>query len=365
MFGPPGTAAGAVVLVPRAVEPHLELVRSGGHRRVELEDRRVACPGSMSVTTHASSQSAAQPELAHQRAHQGDRWSGNARVIGGRQAGERRRRGRGPRPSAARQSGRRVRVIGARARMSGLLGTERVPCRKPSRKLPTRADRQPARLSGPAAPGPRPRPARPTRTTLPSAPKTRNRSKPRANQRSWVTATTVPSKAAEPVLQRLGRLHVEVVGRLVEQQQRGAGQLEQQDLQPRLLAAGQRVEALLGGLRQLVAVAAPGTPARRPIPSRCSSPRPQDVEQRAAHAARGGRGSGRTSPGRTRAPSRAVPVCATGRSRRPRPAGARRRGRCRRARAAAGSATCPSRWSRARRPARRTRPPGRTASSAR
>ena len=58
--------------------------------------------------------------------------------------------------------------------------------------------------------------------TFPSAPKTKNRSKVRANQRSWVTASTVPSNSSSACLQRLGRLDVEVVGRLVEQQQRGA-----------------------------------------------------------------------------------------------------------------------------------------------
>jgi hypothetical protein len=43
-----------------------------------------------------------------------------------------------------------------------------------------------------------PTPARPASYTEPSAPKTRNRSKLRANHRSWVTATTVPAKAANP-----------------------------------------------------------------------------------------------------------------------------------------------------------------------
>jgi hypothetical protein len=41
----------------------------------------------------------------------------------------------------------------------------------------------------------------------------------------------------QAVLQGLRRLQVQVVGRLVEQQQRGAGQLEQQDLEPGLLTA--------------------------------------------------------------------------------------------------------------------------------
>ena len=39
----------------------------------------------------------------------------------------------------------------------------------------------------------------------------------------------------EPVFERLGRHEVEVVGRLVEEQQCRPGQLEQQHLEPRLL----------------------------------------------------------------------------------------------------------------------------------
>ena len=55
-------------------------------------------------------------------------------------------------------------------------------------------------------------------------------------------------------LERLGALDVEVVGRLVEQQQRRAGQLEQQDLEPRLLAPAERLELLLSRVGELVAV---------------------------------------------------------------------------------------------------------------
>ena len=57
----------------------------------------------------------------------------------------------------------------------------------------------------------------------------------------------------QALLQRLGARQVEVVGRLVEQQQRRAGQLEQQDLQPGLLAAGQGAERLPGAHVQLIA----------------------------------------------------------------------------------------------------------------
>ena len=58
----------------------------------------------------------------------------------------------------------------------------------------------------------------------------------------------------EPLLERLGRLDVEVVGGLVEQQQRRSGQLQQQDLEPRLLTARERSEPLVGGVGELVAV---------------------------------------------------------------------------------------------------------------
>ena len=204
-----------------------------------------------------------------------------------------------------------------------------------------------------------------TRRPSPSAPKTRNRSKPRANQRSCVTASDRAVEGRQALLQRLGRDEVEVVGRLVEQQQRRAGQLEQQDLQPRLLAAGQRLERLLGGVRQLVAVQRPRRllrgPSRRGARRRASrmssSVRPTSsgcswvcANQPGPHP--------RAEPGPAGVRDRRDPQ-------RRRPAGARRPGRCRRRRAAAGSATCPSRSSRARRPARRTRPRGRTASSAR
>ncbi len=54
-------------------------------------------------------------------------------------------------------------------------------------------------------------------------------------------------RALEPVerlLERFRRVDVEVVGRLVEQQHVVAVELEAQDLEPRLLAARQRLELL-------------------------------------------------------------------------------------------------------------------------
>ena len=57
----------------------------------------------------------------------------------------------------------------------------------------------------------------------------------------------------EALLERFGRDEIEVVGRLVEQQQGCAAQFEQQDLEAGLLAARQRVERLLRATVQLVA----------------------------------------------------------------------------------------------------------------
>ena len=61
-------------------------------------------------------------------------------------------------------------------------------------------------------------------------------------------------EGVETGLQGLGRLHVEVVGRLVEQEQRGAGELEEQDLEASLLAAAEGLEGLLRLHAELVAV---------------------------------------------------------------------------------------------------------------
>ena len=42
-----------------------------------------------------------------------------------------------------------------------------------------------------------------------------------SSARSWDTSSTVPSKSVEGILERLDRLDVEVVGRLVEDEQVG------------------------------------------------------------------------------------------------------------------------------------------------
>src|SRR5689334_14635721 len=60
-------------------------------------------------------------------------------------------------------------------------------------------------------------------------------------------------EVVQRVLQRFRRREVEVVGRLVEQQQRGTGQLQQQDLEPCLLAAAEVLEPLVARLVEPIA----------------------------------------------------------------------------------------------------------------
>ena len=235
----------------------------------------------------------------------------------------------------------------------------------PPERAPGRADAV-GGVSAAGRPAPRPTPARRTRRPRrrrrrPGSGRSRGRTSGRGSPRA-----TVPSKRVEPLLERLGRLQVEVVGGLVEQQQGRPGQLEQQDLEPRLLAARERLEPLLRRRAPARSGRARRRPASRPMPVAVLVAAVQDLEQRPPQQRRGARGSARTSPGARASPSRTTPVCATG-DRRTSPTG-----RCSTfgvaaagTRAAAGSATCPSRWSRARRPARRTRPRGRTASSGR
>src|SRR6476659_7013199 len=89
-------------------------------------------------------------------------------------------------------------------------------------------------------------------------------------------------EAVEPLLERLGRLEVEVVGGLVEQQHGRARQLEQQDLEARLLTARQRLELLLARPGQLVAVERAGRLLAGPtLP--VLVPAMEDLEQGATH----------------------------------------------------------------------------------
>ena len=103
--------------------------------------------------------------------------------------------------------------------------------------------------------GPRARSPRPARATRRPRPTRRRRGTGRSPGEPPVVGDREHRAriALEALLQRLGAGQVEVVGRLVEQQQRRAGQLEQQDLQPRLLAAREAGEALPRARLQLVA----------------------------------------------------------------------------------------------------------------
>ena len=57
----------------------------------------------------------------------------------------------------------------------------------------------------------------------------------------------------EAGFERLGRRNVEIVGRLVEQQEIGTVDLEHQDLESGLLASGEGFPRLIGGAAELVA----------------------------------------------------------------------------------------------------------------
>src|SRR4029077_4022733 len=66
-----------------------------------------------------------------------------------------------------------------------------------------------------------------------------------------------PLEAVEAFLQGLGRLQIEVVGGLVEKEQGGTVELEQQDLEASLLPSRERLEVLLRAALQLVAAKHP------------------------------------------------------------------------------------------------------------
>ena len=288
--------------------------------------------------------------------------AGAAAVGGGRPrpaAGRHLGRGLPARPGPRRgdRPGRAVRAAWSALHRPGLRGRGR------ARSAPTLivARRSERALTAPAAPGPRPRPGR----------RTRRRAVGAVHQEP-VEAAGEPAvvgdgedgalERLEAVLERLGGLHVEVVGGLVEQQQRRAGELEQQDLEPGLLAAARATRTSARRRARARSGRAPGPPARGPCPSRPSAPSPRCRISSRVRPMQLGVLVGLHEPARPHAGAQLGPAGVADRLRpapRP-PAGARRRGRCRRRRAAAGSGTCPSRCCRARPPARRTRPRGRT-----
>ena len=104
----------------------------------------------------------------------------------------------------------------------------------------------------------------------------------RRNARSWETATTVPSKSVERLLQRLGGLDVEVVGRLVEQQQVVTLELQHEHLEPRLLATAQHVVGPAGGVGQPVA----GQRAHRSLDATATDAVEHDVDHDPARRGR-------------------------------------------------------------------------------
>ena len=116
-----------------------------------------------------------------------------------------------------------------------------------------------------------------------SAPNTTKRSKPRRNQRSWVTAMTVPVNWASPASSASAETRSRLSVGSSSSSRRGAGPLEQEDLEAGLLTARQRVERLLGAPLQLVAAQHRPSPGRarrrgrggcraacRPVHSGCS-----------------------------------------------------------------------------------------------
>ena len=159
------------------------------------------------------------------------------------------------------------------------------------------------------------------------------------------------------------RGQVEVVGRLVEQQQRRPGQLQQQHQEPGLLPAGEGAEALVALRRPARTGDSAAIASCRCSPARCSSPR-QRISTSVLSDQLGPVVGLREVPGPHPGAEPGRPVVRDRGERRPVDRRVRRRpGRCRPGPAAAGSATCRCRWRRAPPPGRRTRSPGRTGRS--
>ena len=157
-------------------------------------------------------------------------------------------------------------------------------------------------------------------------------------RRSWVTSSSVPGVRRERRLQLLDRGQVEVVGRLVEDQQVDAARLEQRERRPGALAGREggggaqhvggpqpelreqrphvgrrpasrhgRAEGVQQRLRRRGTARAPGRPRRRPRPGpseRVPGVQRQPAEQRAEQGGLAGAvGAGDARPGR---PSRSA-----------------------------------------------------------
>ena len=156
----------------------------------------------------------------------------------------------------------------------------------------------------------RPRPARRDSTTAPSSRKTRYRSNVRANQRSWVTASTVPSYAASACCSASAlirsRLSVGSSSSSIVVPDSSSSSTCSRACCPPESTSKRSSACSCSPYRRSAPIARPlSKPDRRPSP-----------RQRMSTSVRPAR-SGRSwvcanSPGSTRAPSFQAPVCATG-----------------------------------------------------
>ena len=186
--------------------------------------------------------------------------------------------------------------------------------------------------------------------TRPSAPKTRNRSKLRANQRSWVTATTVPSNLAKPSSSASAECRSRLsVGS--SSSSRVAPDSSRRRIWKRACWPPES-DSNRCSLEQASPYRSSARAASsRGLPARCSSPRWR-ISSRVRPRSDGCSCVWANQPGRTREPAVPRPCARPATGGRPPRAGAPAPGRCRHSRAAGGSATCPTRSSRGRRRAR-------------
>jgi len=108
----------------------------------------------------------------------------------------------------------------------------------------------------------------------------------RVNHRSWVTAITVPSNCASPTSRASALARVEIVGRLVEQQQRRATEFEQQHQEARLLTAGERLELLIALAGEFVSVRSACICGRPVSAGTAVVTAPEDLHERTAEQIR-------------------------------------------------------------------------------
>ena len=84
------------------------------------------------------------------------------------------------------------------------------------------------------------------------------------------------------LLQRLRARQIQVVRRLIEEQQGRAGEFQKKDLESGLLATGERLEGLVAGVRKFVAVKlAGGLLSSHPVPVIITAV--QNLQKRSSH----------------------------------------------------------------------------------